>query len=253
MDDRDPFARRLFGPGGSINVVSFLLAAPGATLAQVEHTAAVVAGRVPAGIDVFVRRADGGEHAAWFQQLLADAPQPEASGLADVPAWIELAGDTTDAPDHRSLGAVWHAMRESLALAPSTLVYDGMARIWWTAPEARAHGPTDLRRVAAWRCETLDGFRDGADNAYVCVHTVGLPKFGRRDVLAFGSEANRSVLEALVAGIATDLFHGAVLSPGDRVSKGGLIVDIERYAPGRNAPELDVPFFGEPLVLLPSA
>ena len=253
MDDRSPFARPLFAPGGSINVVSFLLAAPGATLAQVERTAEVVAGRVPAGVGVFVRRADGREHAVWFHQLLASAPEPEASSLADALAWIELAGDIVDAPDHRSLGAVWDAVREGVAVAPYTLVYDGMAWAWRTGAEVRSHGPTDLRLVAAWRCETIEGFRDGAQNAYVCVHTLGLPKFGRRDVLAFGSEANRSVLEALVAGIATDLFNGAVLSSGDRVAKGGLTVDIELYSPGRNAPELDVPFFAEPLVLLPSA
>lgn len=253
MDDRNPLARPLFVPGGSINVVSFLLAAPGATRAHVERTATTVARRVPAGVGVYVRQADGGEHAVWFQRLLASAPPSEASSLSDVQAWIELAGDTADAPDHRSLHAVWQAIREALAVAPTCLIYDGMAWIWRTAAEARSHGSTDLRLVAAWRCETIDGFRDGAGNTYVCVHTIGLPKFGRRDVLAFGSEANRSMLEALVGETAIDLFNGAVLSPGDRIAKGGLAVDIELYAPGRNAPELDVPFFVEPLVLVPSA
>jgi hypothetical protein len=136
--------------------------------------------------------------------------------------------------------------------APTGAVWDGVASTWHAAGDLLAAPPGDLRLAAAWRCEMIDGFADAAGAGYVCVHTLGLAKFGRPDLVAFGTAANRGVLEALVAGLGEDLVAGAVLRAGDVVDKGGLRVRIEGYVPDGHAPALDVPFLAMPLVLVPA-
>jgi hypothetical protein len=131
------------------------------------------------------------------------------------------------------------------------MVWDGLAFGWRSAAQVLALPPGDLQLAASWRCDTIDGFVDESGAPFVCLHSLGLAKFGRPDLLAFGSARHRDLLEGLVSGLGHDLACGAVLRPGDVIEKGGLCAQLLEYRPGETAPPLDVPFFAPPLVVVP--
>ncbi|MCA2981169.1 MAG: hypothetical protein INH41_25855 [Myxococcaceae bacterium] len=246
-------ARRLFSAGGSPNTVSFIVGGfDAAARARLRLTAELAARRLPAGVGAHVRDASDAAFHAWIGDLVRATRPPSAPSLENAQAWVELAGHTDDRAEHGALEAVWQAVRLLVRDAGAEVaVWDGLALEWRSAVQVLALPPGDLRLAVAWRCETIDGFNDQKGASFVCIHTLGLAKFGRPDLVACGSERNRDVLRQLVSHLAQDLVDGAVLRPGDVIEKGGLRAEVLTYEPGENAPQLDVPFYAAPLVVVP--
>lgn len=245
--------RELFTGFGSINVVSLLVGGfDEAAGARVREHAEALARRLPAGVGLLVHDRDDAAFGAWIRELLLATEPPEAAALEAAPIWVELAGHTEDRADHGALVAVLQVARWLLGEAGARgVLWDGLTLGWRPAAELPDTAPGELRLAAWWRLELIDGFVDAEGGRFVCACTLGLARFGRPDLLAFGSASNRPLLERLVAGLAKDLVDGAVLRPGDVIEKGGLRLQVEPYRPGENAPALDVPFFAPPLVLVP--
>ena len=241
-------------PGGSVHVVSFIVggfdAAAAAGLAAVATPSAL---GLPHGVAVHLHGPEDRAFTGWIREVLDATDPPHPSALAASAAWVELSGDTGDRPDHAALGAAWRAVRRLvLAAGPSGALWDGLVLAWRSADEVRATPPDDPRLAAAWRCDTVDGLVGADGAAFVCVHTLGLAKFGRRDLVAFGGTAATDLLRDLVSGLGRDLIDGGVLHPGDRVARSGLHLDVLPYVPGETGPPLDVPFFVPPLVVVPA-
>lgn len=247
------FQRALFSGGGHVNVVSFIVAGAEAVEA---HALGAVLGRagamLPAGISVAARDVDDGEFAQLVHDLIESTDAPDPDSLLRSPAWIEFAGDTPDAADHAALLAAWGAVQLLVAeIAPRGAVFDGMSFEWHRAPDVLACPPGSLRLAASWRCEAEAIVVGPSGEQALCVHTLGLAKFARRDLVLFGDVGARAALFALVEGFGHDLVAGAVLRPGDMVEKARMRVEVEEYRPGENGPAVEVPFFVPPLVLLP--
>jgi hypothetical protein len=89
--------------------------------------------------------------------------------------------------------------------------------------------------------------RDAGPFAFA--HTLGMSKFGRRDLVVFAApdavDDVARLLEAL-GGLQVD---GVRLDAGDRLERDGLRLRLEGYAPGFNGPPIDVAFPDQPLLL----
>lgn len=243
-----PWPRPLFAPGGGDAHLEFVVFAP----SQLHWTRTLTdegspLAELPEGLgaQVFERRS-AGEFAEWADSLteLPDAPAPKR--LRGAGCWYVVSGATPSAPDLAAMQAAWALVRVFLR-AGGLAVWDSYAMRWTSAEEALAADPAMPLLAAAFDVSACDAEQQGI----IAVHTLGLAKFGRPDLIAFGPPRNGELLHNLVYGLALDLVEGAVLGAGALLKKGGLTVETAVYAPGVNGPTVPVPFFGEPLVLLP--
>ena len=244
----DPWPRPLFVPGGGETVLSFVVYAP--ALLTWDFTLPAEGSPVaalPAGVEVhlYAREATP-EFAEWADALAADPAAPHAAALATAGVWYEVGGRAPSTADLTAVQAAWALVRV-LCRAGGLAVWDGVAMRWTAAADALAADPGHPGLAAACGVELAEVERHGL----VAVHTLGMPKFGRRDLIAFGTAENATLLGGLLQGLALDLIEGAVLASGDEVAKGGLRLRAEGYAPGFNGPEVAVPFCEQPLVLVP--
>lgn len=199
---------------------------------------------LPRGLGVqLYTRADKPDFAAWADSLAADPDAPP--GLAASNAWYEVGGVVPSTRDLSALQAAWAAVRV-LCRAGGTAIWDSMGVHWVGAAEALAADPTNPALAGAYTVH-----KGRLDDDTVFAYTLGMAKFGRSDLLAFAGEANGDLIHRLVHGLSLDLAEGAVLESGDELEKGGLRIRMVAYAPGFNAPEIDVPFFAQPLLVEP--
>lgn len=240
-----PWPRPLFVPGGGALTPSFVVYAPGPLrldfdlLAEGSPIAELPRGL---GVQLYTRDAKP-EFAAWADSLAAE-PEAPPELLAST-AWYEVGGVVPSARDLAALQAAWAAVRV-LCRAGGTAVWDSLALSWVRAQDALDADPNHPALAAAW------GVHHGLlEDGTVFVHSLGLAKFGRSDLIAFGSEGKGELLGRLIHGLGLDLVEGAVLESGDELEKGGLRLRAVAYAPGFNGPPVPVPFFAQPLVLEP--
>lgn len=245
--------RPLFTEGGDPLVLSFIVFAPGpldwAPDLRAEGSPSL---SLPEGLSVRRHDRDSApEMAAWADPLIAALPEPERGRLASAGVFYEVGGSCPSAADLSALQAAWAATR-ALLRAGGLAVWDGLAACWTTAEDALSADPQDPRLAAAWEVAAvpLEGLPD--DTPLFVVFTMGLHKFGRHDLVAFGPPANLELIQSLVREIAVDLVEGAVLQSGYLIEKGGIGLEAVAYAPGFNAPLAPVPFFSQPLLLTPS-
>lgn len=246
--------RPLFTEGGGELTVSFVVYAPRLLtwdFTLLEEGSPVRTLPEGLGVQLFAR-AEAPEFAEWADALVggSDAPQPEQLGAAQV--WYDVGGRCASTTDLSALQAAWAVVRV-LCRAGATGVWDSLAMRWTLAAEVLAADPAQPELAAAWEVNAgeLEGV-PGAEPLWM-VHTLGLAKFGRRDLLAFGPARNVGFLRELLAGVAIDLIEGAVLDAGSRIEKAGVRLEAEGYAPDFNGPDVPVPFFEQPLLLRPVA
>lgn len=237
--------RPLFVPGGGALTPSFVAYAPGLLrldfdlLAEGSPIAELPRGL---GVQLYTREAKP-DFASWADGLLDQSDAPP--GLGASTAWYEVGGVVPSARDLAALQATWAAVRV-ICRAGATAVWDSLALQWVLADDALAADPDHPALAAAW------GVHQGElPDGTVFVHSLGLGKFGRSDLLAFGSESKGELLSQLIHGLGLDLVEGAVIESGDELEKGGLRLRAVAYAPGFNGPPVPVPFFAQPLVLEP--
>jgi len=244
----DPWPRPLLVPGGGDMALSFVVYAPALltwNFTLVAEGSPVAA--LPDGVGVTLyTRPDAPEFAEWADAVAADPAAPHRAALATAGVWYEVGGRVPSTGDLTAVQAAWALVRV-LCRAGALAVWDGLAMQWTAAADALAADPNHPALAAAWGVEVAEVERHGI----LAVHTLGLAKFGRRDLIAFGTHDNAALLSDLLRALGLDLIEGAVLSSGDAVEKGGLRLRAEGYAPGINGPEVAVPFYEQPLVLMP--
>jgi hypothetical protein len=234
-------------------ILSFIVFAPGPLVWAPDLTAEGSPSRsLPEGLTV--RRFDrdsAPELVAWAEPLVAALPEPERARLAASRVWYEVGGSCPSAADLSALQAAWAAAR-ALCRAGAIAVWDALAARWTFADDALTADPQDPRLAAAWELNTLPLEGVSEDKPLFVVFTMGLHKFGRQDLVAFGPAQNLDVIQSVVCELAIDLAEGAVLQSGWQIEKGGVWLEAVAYAPGFNGPPAPVPFFGQPLLLMPS-
>jgi hypothetical protein len=244
MPSYAPWPRPLSAPGGGELTLSFVVFAPDvlrwefSLLAEGSPLASLPRGL---GVQLYTRDANP-EFAEWVGGLAGEPDAPPV--VAAAGAWYEVGGAVPSGPDLSALQAAWAVIRV-LCRAGATAVWDGLALRWVSAEDVLAADPTHPAMAAAW------GVHAGElGGGIVFVHSLGLAKFGRPDLLAFGTEENATFLGQLINGLGLDLVEGAVLESGAELEKGGVRLRVEGYAPGFNGPEVPVPFFAQPLLLV---
>lgn len=184
------------------------------------------------------------EFGEWADGLAADPDAPQ--GLDAASAWYVVGGETPSCADFSALQSAWAAVRVILR-AGGLAVWDSFAMRWSPAAEALAADPALPALAAAWNVNRDASGEEGIE----VVHTLGLTKFGRPDLLAFVAPAGAESVRALLHHMALDLIEGACLAAGDRVAKGGVQLEAQPYRPGENGPPVAIPFFQPPLLLVP--
>ncbi len=240
-----PWRRPRFTASDGQTVVEFVVYAPRPLplTFDLEAEGSPVA-ELPLGIAVqlFERRL-AAEFSDWADSLSADGECP--AGLEEAACWYVVGGTMAGAPDLVALQAAWAAVRV-LCRAGGLAVWDSLA-VRWQSPEAvLATNPALPALAAAWavECSAVD------HDELVAVHTLGLAKFARRDLVAFAPPAGAEALRGLIGHLALDLIEGVVFAPGDRITAGGAQLEIADYLPGKNGPETAIPFFASPLLVL---
>lgn len=238
--------RPLFVPGGGVATVEFVVFAK--STVALEFALLAEGSPIPAlagGLSVQVfERLLASEFGEWADSLAADPEAPP--GLDEAAAWYVVGGETASGADFSALQSAWAAVRVILR-AGGLAVWDSFAMRWSPGPEALAADPALPALAAAWNVNRDVTREEGIE----VVHTLGLTKFGRPDLIAFVALSGAEAVQALVHHIALDLIEGACLLPGDRVAKGGVQLEAQPYRPGENGPPVAVPFFQPPLLLVP--
>jgi len=245
------------GGGGPADVTLFVfsqIGVDGSTLQLKTRAHGVPQGGLPDGVDVqTVARADAPD---WVDGFFAPALMALAErdlgwpGRPPVePTAVHVVKVLADDPqDMRHLQAAWALARAFLATGGFAIL-DPHAQVW-LSPAHLAQRPADAPfRMSdevsiVFETEPSHGFGH-------LMHTRGLLKFGRADLVVVGIPPKHGVRIAdIVNQLAERLALGARLEQGDTVDLEGLgTIRADRYVPGENAPELHLNNRG--LVLVP--
>ncbi len=241
-----PWPRRLFVAGGAPAVVEFVVFAPSTFPLDFELSReGSPLAALGTGLSVQVyERSLAERFAEWADGLAEDPDAPLGLGVAA--AWYVVGGEVEDEEDFSALQSAWAAVRVILR-AGGLAVWESLAMRWTSAADALAANPELPALAGAWNVNLAEV--DGG--GFVAVHTLGLPKFARSDLLAFTPPAAVGALRTLLHHLALDLIEGAQLHAGDRIARGGMEIEVAAYLPGNNGPPVDIPFLRPPLVLLP--
>lgn len=176
-----------------------------------------------------------------FFDWLGDHPDAARLREARVVAGVE--GEGPDTADLDLLQASWAAVRW-LCRRGAIGVWDVPISAWRPAAEVLAAPAGDPTLATAWDLAVYDV------GAMWVVHTLGMGKFARRELLAFAAPGAEEDVAALVEALAGLQAGGVALQAGDVLEQAPLRVRIEAYNPGFNAPPVDVPFADQPLLVV---
>jgi hypothetical protein len=142
----------------------------------------------------------------------------------------------TDPPDHGHVQVAWAAARW-LVERGCFAVLDAHAGRWHDGARVAALAPDrpfDLGAEVTMVFET-----DRTPGFGHAIHTRGMAKFARPDVMAAAEPDTADMLAQVVHHLAQALADGETLAPGQAVDVDGQHeFSLERYRPGANAPEV---------------
>lgn len=220
---------------------------------------------------VFAKEPIGGGIALSEEHGAPETGMPEGLGIATIqasaaPAWFTgFLRDSLWAIAKKDLGD------EALCLRQANLVYrlrgafpdperlDYLQAAWAIAKHlcGEGCGPVlDVHAIHYWRCNDVLALRP--DRAFdhtrevmialeipsgiptTVMHTRGLAKFGRPDLVVPGFDARRQELGGrTLNALANSLALGTRMAPGSSLQlEDGRLITVETYEPGKNAPDL---------------
>ncbi|MCO4771610.1 MAG: hypothetical protein KDA24_16375 [Deltaproteobacteria bacterium] len=243
--------------GGAANVTLFVFSqvgVDGSTLPLKTRAHGVPAGGLPEGVDVqTVARVDAPD---WVNGFFSPALMALAErdlgwkGAPPVePTAVHVVKVESDDPsDLRHIQGAWALARAFVDTGGFALL-DAHAHAW-LAPQQLADRPFDGPMRMQDEVSIVFETEPSHDYGHL-LHTRGLLKFGRPDLIVHGIPPKHGVRIAdIVNQLAERLALGARLDPGDTIDLEGLgALRADAYEPGTNAPDLQLNNRG--LVLVP--
>lgn len=232
-----PWVRSSFEPGGVTNVFQLFCFAP-AALADVPLSAERFGLPSPQAMDgVEVRELPRELDAAWFdgfrsgalRNVARECLQGDLSGLDAATRVVAVLISRADTADLTHVQAGW-AAAQWLVARGATVVLDAQAQRFWKGDDVASWPPgrpfalsTDVNVVV-----------EGEPTASTAtLHTRGLQKFGRPDLVVFDVPGARwDPVAALLRAAAARLADGAVFKAGQTLVLGDQRVRCEPYRPG---------------------
>jgi len=202
-----------------------------------------------------VREIPAATNAEWFdgwrtgaQRHLAERDLPDVTRLDAADRCFVISGDVPDPADLGYLQGAW-AYAQWLVDRGCFAVLDAHSHQWWDGAGLAAlpgDRPFALYREVNVIAETTPSAHFGH-----AVHTRGMAKFGRPDLIAGIELDDVRWMHAVMNAIATQLAEGALVEPGQvfGAGEGRRLVAVE-YEPDGNGP--DVELNNDALLLLPA-
>ena len=189
------------------------------------------------------QRHAGAEGRAWANQWRTGAFRDLAAAqLGELGALDAAAGGyavrvrLADPADLSHLQLAW-ATATQLAAVTTTVVFDVLAGIWHPGGAVAAQAPE--RPFSITREISVVYERQPTPAFGHPVHTRGMTKFARPDLIAGVSASQIPGTARILNHLAAMLADGAVLTPGQRLRfDGRRTLRVERYEPGDRVPDV---------------
>lgn len=232
-----PWPRPLMQPGGRPNVFHLFCFSPGPLAADVPMSAARfgMPSKESSGF-CDVRQLPRALDPQWFdgfrQGSLRSLAQSALGDLGALDAATEVSVIITtreDADDLGHLQAAWAIAQWTVARG-ATVVLDAQANRFWSAADVADWAP---RRPFILSSDVnLVVEAEGTSDQPATVHTRGLAKFGRPDLVALAVPPARwDAVAGVLRALAAQLVLGAVLRPGDSLAIEAGVAHFAQYAP----------------------
>ena len=227
--------RPLFVAGGAPSVFHLFCFGPAALRDDVPMSAARFG--LPSAdavkltqVELLPRAADP----AWFDAFRAGALRSIAKAALGDLSHLDAAQSVTviltqrpDAADLEHVQATW-ALAQWTVARGATVLLDAQANRYWSAAEVASWAPDRPFALSSEVNVIVEGEEGGA--IATAVHTRGLQKFGRPDLVVRDVPAARwDAVAAVVRGFALQLVHGARINPGDTRPVEGGVAKFGKY------------------------
>jgi hypothetical protein len=242
----ETWPRPRFVPGGGFVRFDVFCFSSG-TLADLPLAAATYGLPSPAAMEgLEVREIPRDQQPAWFDGFRSGALREVAKhqlgaalkDLDEATAVHAVFVRKNDPKDLSHLQATW-AVAKWLVARGATVVLDGQARRFWRGDDIK-NWPVARPFTLSNEVSVVAGDEPLPDGTFV-VHTRGMLKFGRPDLVAVGvPKAQRDKAEALLRALALAMASGAVFKAGQTSGEDTAKVRFAAYEPPKNAPELNL-------------
>ena len=160
----------------------------------------------------------------------------DALRLPGARSCVRIYGDVPDPADLAHLQLAW-GLAKAFLESGCFAVLDAHQARWFPGKEVLGWAPErafDIGREVSVVFET-----DASPGYGHVVHTRGLAKFGRPDLVMRGAKPEEADLAGRrLDALALRLAMGELLAPGQRIETLGGSAVLEEYRPGSNAPEV---------------
>lgn len=231
-----PWRRSQFQAGGGPNVFQLFAFAPGALRGDVPMSAArfgLPGSEVMEHVEVrdLPRAADPGWFDGFRSGALRSIAQEQLQDLAALDAAQVLVAVLISRPDVADLAhlqAGW-GVAQWLLTRGATVLLDAQANRFWRGEEVADWPPVRPFALSSDVNVIVEG-EPTAPSARI--HTRGMQKFGRTDLVVEGVPASRwDAVAGLLRALAHQLADGVVYRPGQRVTVDGNDVGFEEFRP----------------------
>ncbi len=174
-----------------------------------------------------------------FDRAAIDLGEPRARVLSKATHCLAISGDLNDRADLGYLQAAWAVAR--LAMDRSGLaVLDVRQGIWFDASQLRSW-PADRNLDLNYEVNFVIEQDPEPDLGHI-VHTRGMEKFARPDLVIPGIRRDQSSVAANLLSVLTGaLTRGKHLRPGETARLGASsLLFFDEYRAGVNAPDLEL-------------
>jgi hypothetical protein len=193
---------------------------------------------------VNVRSHEDHEDRAWFDgfrtgplRTIAARDLPDADRLDAARFCHSVTVDVPDPVDLSHLQAAW-AIARWLVDGGCFAVLDGFATTWHDAKKLSAWSPDRPFNLVDEVTLTIE--TEPSDGFGHAVHTRGLAKFARPDLILGATPDEFEVAQLVLRALAGRMADGAIVEPGQTVGGNGRMFHVTRYAPGLNGPEVNL-------------
>jgi hypothetical protein len=241
------WARSQFSPGGGpgrLYFVAFLSRVPATDTIQVKGADLPSKEPVQAINATIVTRAKDPDWVSdWYSGPLRrqceEVLGPDAPQLLAAECGVAVTAEFPDPPDLAYLQVAWEVVR-------SFLKQDGIAVLdchqirWFPCAEVVGWEPDRAFSIGQEIRIVLET-KPRADRLGHMMHTRGMAKFGRPDVVLDSATPDRAeALGRLLNRFAVYMAMGARVSPGEKSRVEGMDFLVESYSPGATVPEVNL-------------
>jgi hypothetical protein len=186
--------------------------------------------------------------AEWLAAATSGLSREAAQEILAAPYLHILRGELPDPPDLSHLQATW-ALARWLCRNGGFAVYDARAWHWHGGPELLAADPAEPLRAAGWRLVSTDAPLEGDPQRRHLVHTVGMSKFARPELLCLVPFPLLGEARDLLVDLGQGQCLGRLLPSPEQLQHQGRRFHTAGFAPGFNGPPLELPFEDQPLLI----